>query len=123
MITNLTNSITPAPQWIDYMHPGETDGRSFICTDDLGPFGDTFTSMASITTTITRQDQAAITANDLTHAGAAWPDSLDATLLIPQIGLTAPAGSAGVTYVVKISALTTQGRQFVGVALIKVAAY
>jgi len=104
------------------MRAGETDGRYIDCTLDLGAPGDTFTSAASITITITRVDGTATTASDLALAGASYPTTLDTTRLIPTIWLTAPAASAGVAYVVTLSAATTQGREFIRDAYLTVQA-
>ncbi|MDE2470146.1 MAG: hypothetical protein KGL35_15715 [Bradyrhizobium sp.] len=96
------------------MRAGEIDGRYMNCTPDLGPFGDTFPSASVLSYVITRQDGEAVTANDLQQAGASWPNTLDATKLIPTIGLNAPAGAAGVSYQITLTAnLTTQNRLFI----------
>jgi hypothetical protein len=114
-------TIIQPPVQIPPMRAGETDGRYIDCTPDLGPVADKFSVVPVLT--ITRADGIATTSADLQSAGSAWPDTLDATGLIPTYGLTAPAGSAGVTYQLTITADTTaDGRLFIRDCLITVAA-
>jgi hypothetical protein len=114
-------TIIQPPATIPSMRAGETDGRYIDCTPDLGPVGDTFAVVPTLT--ITRTDGVAITSADLQSAGAAWPDTLDATKLITTYGLLAPPGSAGQTYQLTITAnTTTLGRVYVRDCLITIAA-
>jgi|GEM_PF-6157709 len=109
---------------LDYLRPGEIDGRFVDFTPPLGRFGDTIPSLAVVNLTIARRDGQPMTSNDLARAGAAWPDTLDATRLIPTFGLAAPAGAAGVTYLWTVTiANTTQGRLEKAVGLINVAPF
>lgn len=111
----------PAPVWLPALRAGEIDGRYVNCTADPGCFGDYFPSINDITLTITRQDNRPITSADLQPAGVAWPDTLDITNLIPTFGLMAPAGAAGVTYVLTMTVNpTAQGRLFIRDLLMEV---
>lgn len=105
--------VIPPPAWLDALRAGETDGRFIDLTNDLGPAGDSIANIGAVTVSIARQDGATITASDLKLAGSPWPNGLDETGLIVTVGLTAPAGSAGVDYRITISANTKQGRIFI----------
>ena len=100
-----------SPVTLPAIRVGETDGRFIDCALDLGAAGDTIPSTASASITITRQDGNAITASDLALASGI-PATLDSTGLIYTVWFTAPAGAAGVPYVITLTANTTQGRTF-----------
>lgn len=102
----------PAPTELPAFRAGEApDGRYLDCTPALAPVGDTFVTIPTLT--IARIDGAGLDAADLTTAGAAWPDELDATARIPTYGFLAPTGAAARTYRLTISGETAQGRLFV----------
>lgn len=111
----MTFQTYPPPTPLPAFRAGEVpDGRYLDCTPALAPVGDRFTSVPALM--IARIDGTPLDADDLASAGAAWPDTLDATGRIPTYGLVAPAGCAGRTYLLTIStagALTAQGRAFV----------
>ncbi len=110
----MSGIITPLPRTMPSMRAGETDGRYIDCTLDLGAVSDSIPNINAASVTIARVDGNAITANDLQPAGAAWPNTLDSTKLIPTFGFIAPAGAAGVDYKITITVnTTTQGRIFV----------
>jgi hypothetical protein len=91
------------------MRAGEIDGRYLDCTPALAPIGDFFASIPVLT--IRRIDGAPMTANDLASAGGGWGDTLDATNRVATYGFI--AGSAVATYLLRMTATTTQGRTFV----------
>jgi hypothetical protein len=114
--------LIPPPVWWPPMRAGETDSRYLDFTPDLGPAGDSITAIGTVSVVIARQDGAAVTGADLVLAGVAWPNTLDATGLIPTFGLHAPSGSAGVAYAVAITvAGTAKGRTVIRDVLIAVA--
>lgn len=121
-ITTLTIPPPPEPRWLPPIRAGEIDGRYVNCGPDLSPFGDSFASIDVLSFGIVRVDGQPTTAADLQQAGTAWPNTLDSTGLIPTVGLTAPSGSAGVTYVVTLTAdKTVQNRLFIRDLYIQVA--
>jgi hypothetical protein len=104
----------PPPVWLPPIRAGEIDGRYMDCTPDLGPTGDKFPSISTLSIGITRQDGAAVTSNDLQTAGSAWPNVLDTTQLIPTFGFMAPVEAAGVAYNLTLTCdVTAQSRLFI----------
>lgn len=122
-MTYVATTVTPEPPppTQPSLRAGETDGRFVDCTLDLGAAGDRFTTIGSITLTITRQNDIPVDSTDLQSAGSAYPDSLDSTGLIPTFGLTAPLTAARRSYKITLSALTQEGRTFVRDCYISVA--
>jgi hypothetical protein len=108
-----TITIPPPPDapWVPPLNGGELDNRYLNCIPDLGPFHDSFPNTGVLELTIIRQDGQATTPDDLQTTGFV---SLDSTGLIVTFGLFAPLASAGVTYILVLTAnRTTQGRIFV----------
>jgi hypothetical protein len=112
---SLTNfNLSPPPVVFPSMRSGEGDWRIVDCTPDLGPIEDSISAVGTMMVTIARKDGAPMSENDLQVGGANWPNTLDSTGLMPSLGFSAPAGSAGVTYVISLSVFpTTQGRRFI----------
>lgn len=111
----------PAPVWLPALRAGELDGRYIDASADIGVYGDFFPSIDVISVVINRQDKRPMTVSDLQLAGGIWPLSLDDTGLILTIGFNAPAGAAGITYELVLTAnRTAQGRLFIRDLLIEV---
>jgi len=107
-------NLSPPPVVWPSMRAGEGDWRVLDCTPDLGPVSDTIPSTGVMTVAISRMDGALMTANDLQTGGSNWPNTLDSTGLMPSLGFSAPAGAAGVIYIITLTVnKTTQGRLFI----------
>jgi hypothetical protein len=103
----------PPPTELPAMREGELDGRYMDCTLALAPVSDTFAGVGAVSIAVTRQDGIAMGPTDLASAGGAWLPTLDATGCIFTTGWIATVGSAGVTYILTLTASTTQGRTFI----------
>ena len=96
------------------MRAGETDGRYIDTTLDLGAAGDAIPSAGAVEITISRVDGTPTDGTDLTQAGDAWQNTLDATGLIFTVGLIAPATAAGRGYYLTMRVnKTVAGRVFI----------
>jgi hypothetical protein len=99
---------------INPIRAGEIDGRAINLTADLGAVGDLIPSLDTVFLFIVRRDGFPMTSNDLTIAGSAWPNTLDANGLQLTIGLAPPTASAGIGYLITLMVnKTMQQRLFI----------
>lgn len=105
----------PPPTELPAMRAGELDGRFMDCGPALAPVGDVITDLSTVTITVSHyRDALPMGPNDLQPAGGAWPPKLDATGRIVTYGWIAPPASAGVTYLLTMTVLSTkEGRTFI----------
>jgi hypothetical protein len=104
----------PPPTELPAMRVGETDGRYMDVGPALAPVGDLITDLSTVSVVVTRRDGVTVGATDLRQAGGAWPPTLDATGRIATYGWIAPAGAAGITYLLTMTVTPTQqGRTFI----------
>ena len=89
------------------LRAGEVDGRYIDLSADLGTIGDSVPGLINISFGIARMDGIAMTSHDLQLAGSSWPNSLDPTGLIIDVGLFAPAASASIPYWVTLQVYKT----------------
>ncbi len=112
-MTFTTPQSFPTPTAMPPMRAGEVDGRYMDCSPTLLPISDLFTSINTITITVTRCDGVAIGANDL-QVNTSIAPVLDPTGMIVTFWYNAPIANAGADYILTLTANPTfEGRTFV----------